>query len=206
MIGTIFILIVIIMSLSGYSFISPLAQKIFYVLYIFISIYLLYILRKKENIRLHHIIITVCSIILFIIIFKDSIIAFPLLFIFPMLSSKQSHIIFKGISWITYIVICLFFCLTIFVRFGFTRTYISSTEISPDKKRGASTIIYDQGALGGSLEIQYERLYGGIIKKSRPIYWDRLSEPKIEWIGNDKIKINDEIIDVNNKDTIYRRK
>jgi len=61
---------------------------------------------------------------------------------------------------VTYIVVCLLFCLTIAVRYGFTRTYTLSTEISPNRKQIASVIVHDEGALGGSIEVRYEKLYG----------------------------------------------
>ncbi|MBU5675872.1 DUF5412 domain-containing protein [Alkaliphilus sp. MSJ-5] len=153
-----------------------------------------------------HTVLILLSIVLSVIMLRNAIIALPLLFVLPMLAEKQSHIIVKCVSWITYIGICLFFCLIVLVRFGFARTYILSTEMSPDKKHSASIIVHDEGALGGSIEVQYERLYGGIIKKSRPIYIDRLSEPKIEWIDNYKIQIDDVIINIKDRDVIYRRK
>jgi len=78
--------------------------------------------------------------------------------------------------------------------------------MSPNRKQIASVIVHDEGALGGSIEVRYEKLYGEIIKKSKTIYRDRLSEPKVEWIGNNKIKIDQVIIDIDNYDIMDRRK
>ncbi len=203
--GVVLIIMIISMNLYGYSFISPLIQKAFYILYILHSLYTLYLLREKEEIRLHHIIFTIFFIILITIILKNLMLAFPLLFMFPMLASKKSHIMFKCISWCMYVAVCLLFCLTISIRFGFVRTYTLYTEISPNEKQVASVIMHDEGALGGSIEVQYEKLYGGIIKKSKTIYRGGLNEPEIKWIGNNKIKIDEMIINIDDKDVMYKR-
>jgi len=78
--------------------------------------------------------------------------------------------------------------------------------MSPNGKQIASVIVHDEGALGGSIEVRYEKLYGGIINKGKTIYIDRLSEPKVEWIGNSRIRIDQVIIDIDNNDIMDRRK
>lgn len=65
--------------------------------------------------------------------------------------------------------------------------------------------MHDEGALGGSIEVQYEKLYGGIINKSKTIYRGGLNEPEIEWVGNNKIKIDEMIINIDDKNVMYKR-
>ena len=196
---------IILMDLIGYSFISPVVQNIFYMFYILTSFYILYGIKKGNQVRISHWALIILSLILFIIILRNSIIGFPLLFIFPILASKKSPMILKLISWIAYIAVCLFFCLCVFIRHGFARTYVLSNEISPDKRYNAAVIVQDQGALGGAIEVRAERLYGGIVKKSRVIYTDRLSEPKIQWVNDHTIKINDLEIDLNERNILGKK-
>ncbi|GAA0729635.1 hypothetical protein GCM10008905_29890 [Clostridium malenominatum] len=64
----------------------------------------------------------------------------------------------------------------------------------------------DQGALGGNTIVELEKIYFNSIKKQRIVYIDRWGKSlEIEWIDNENVKIDENIINVNRKDKIDKR-
>ncbi|WP_026476091.1 hypothetical protein [Alkaliphilus transvaalensis] len=194
-----FSIIIVTLSILGYRLNSPVAQRVTYIIYCSSVIITLYLLRVKYNNRLHNGILVVFTLALFVIAIKSPLLTLPLILLFPMLESGKSHYFFQFVSWLSYILFLFFFCVVILIRLMGVSVYDYSRTISPDGKQAATVVIYDQGALGGSLEVKHERNLGGLIIKSRPVYRDRLIDLEVHWINNHEIKINDVVIDVSKR-------
>lgn len=186
-----------ILVLNQFYFISNVIQTVYYVLYVIISSLVLIKLNKDNNKRFSHGLFIPLIILLILPIFINEIIALPLLLVYPLFCSRNSHIVLKIISGLLYGIIIFIFVATVFIRYVFTSQKLMREVNSPNDKYRVAVVGLDQGALGGNTIIKLEKIYFNIIKKEKVINIDRWGkEPNINWIDNRYVEIDGAKIDV----------
>lgn len=97
----------------------------------------------------------------------------------------------------------------LFIQLGFGfggDTLIEQTK-SPNSKYELSMHLIDLGATGGNTLIYLDKLYLNTFKHRRQIFMGPFgAENKLTWIDNKTFKIDEHIIDVNTKGTIWKRR
>lgn len=186
-----------LLTLNRVYFISNTAQNIYYGIYVILSIITILIIHKQYNLRIHHGVFILLNLLVILAAYLNHFIAMPLLFMFPLLCSKKTHVIFKFFSAISYVLLLVMVSLTLFVRLVFTSTTLVKTVNSPNNKQQIEVYSIDQGALGGSTRVDLAKKYCYMFKKNQRIYLGDYGEDRnIRWIDSNHLQIGSKIIDV----------
>ncbi|WP_343771020.1 DUF5412 family protein [Clostridium malenominatum] len=156
--------------------------------------------------RFNHGVLTLITILIIGIVILNNIIALPFLLIYPLFYSRKSKTFAKILSGLLYSFLIFIFLFSAFVKLIFSSNKLLLQKSSPNKKYNIVVIDNDQGALGGNTIVELEKIYFNSIKKQRIVYIDRWGKSlEIEWIDNENVKIDENIINVNRKDKIDKR-
>lgn len=186
-----------VLTLNRVYFISSAAQNIYYGIYVILSIITILIIHKQYDLRIHHGLFILFNLLVILVAYLNHFIAMPLLFMFPLLSSKKSHGVFKFFSVVSYILLLFIMPLTLFVRLFFTSTTLVNMVNSPNNKQQIEVYSIDQGALGGSTRVDLVKKYCYIFKKNQRIYLGDYGEDRdVRWIDSNHVQIESKIIDV----------
>lgn len=191
------LLIAGVLTLNKVYFISNVAQNIYYGVYIILSVITILIIHKQYNLRIHHGVFIIFNLLVIFVAYLDHFIALPLILIFPLLCSKEAHIIFKVFSAISYVLLLVMISLTLFIRLFFTSTTLVKTVNSLNNKQQIEVYSIDQGALGGSTRVYLAKKYCYIFKKNQRIYLgDYGDDRNVRWIDSNHIQIESKIINI----------
>lgn len=189
-----------VLTLNRFYFISDAAQNIYYVIYSVLSIITIGVIFKEHSLRIHHGFFILLNLLLIYVAFLNHFIALPLLLVFPLLSLRKSHWIFKVFSSISYILLLFAMLITLFVRLFFSSTTLVKTADSPNKKQMIEVYSVDEGALGGSTYVHLADKYFRIFKKNRLIYSTGYGEANdVKWIDSSHVQIDGRIIDISSQ-------
>jgi hypothetical protein len=193
------LLVLGILTLNNFYFISNLAQNIFYGIYIILSVITITILHKQYPIRVHHGYLTLLNFLFLYITYLNHLIALPLLLLYPLFRSKKSHWVFKFSSIISYALLVIIMLLTLFERLVFTSKTAVREIDSPNNKYMIVVYLLDEGALGGATHIKLADKYCNIFKRERLIYVCRGEVNDVKWIDNNHIKIDRKTINITHR-------
>lgn len=199
------LLIIAIMNLFNYSFVSNITQSIYYGLYILSTFIIMLIINKRSEFRISHLIITLINLVAIVIAVKNEIIALPLLLAYLFIGSKKPHFISIILSTFTYFIAFIWVVLLLTVgRMVFSPNEEIGRIPSPNGVYELVIISNDQGALGGATITNLDKIYLKTFKHSKWVFYDDWGvENKINWIDNKNFKIDGHIIDVDTKEVIY---
>ena len=199
------LVVIAILNVFNFSFISNVIQFIYYGLYILSTFIILLIIIKKSEFKMGNIIITLINLIAMIMAVKNEIIALPLLLIYPFLGSKKLNFISIILSTFTYFI--AFTWIVFFLTFG-RMNFSINKEIrnipSPNGSYNLAIISNNQGALGGATIANLDKIYLKIVKYRKMVFYDDWgADNQIKWIDNKNFNIDGHIINVNTKKVIY---
>ena len=199
------LLIIAIMNLFNYSFVSNTTQSIYYGLYILSTFIIMLIINKRSEFRISHLIITLINLVAIVIAVKNEFIALPLLLAYLFLGSRKSHFMSIILSTFTYFIAFIWVVLLLTVgRMVFSPNEEIGRIPSPNGAYELVIISNNQGALGGATITNLDKIYLKIFKHSKWVFYDDWGvENKINWIDNKNFKIDGHIIDVDTKEVIY---
>lgn len=199
------LVVIAILNVFNFSFISNVIQFIFYGLYILASFIILLIIIKKSEFEMGQIIITLINLIAMIIAVKNEFIALPLLLIYPFLGSKKLNFISIILSTFTYFM--AFIWIVFFLTFGRMNFSINEEIGNIPSPNGAYNLVIisnNQGALGGATITNLDKIYLKIVKYRKWVFYDDWGvENQIKWIDNKNFNIDGHIINVDTKKVIY---
>lgn len=198
------LVVIAILNVFNFSFISNVIQFIYYGLYI-LSTFIILLIIKKSEFKMGQLIITLINLIAMIIAIKNEFIALPLLLIYPFLGSKKLNFISIILSTFTYFI--AFIWIVLFLTFG-RMVFSINEEIgnipSPNGAYNLVIISNDQGALGGATITNLDKIYLKIFRYRKWVFYDDWGVGnQIKWIDNKNFNIDGHIINVDTKKVIY---
>ena len=199
------LVVIAILNVFNFSFISNVIQFIYYGLYILSTFIILLIIIKKSEFQMGQLIIALINLIAMIIAVKNEFIALPLLLIYPLLGSKKYNFISIILSTVTYFMafIWIVFFLTL-GRMSFSINEEIGNIPSPNGTYNLVIISNNQGALGGATITNLDKIYLKIFKYRKWVFYDDWGvENQIKWIDNKNFNIDGHIINVDTKKVIY---
>ena len=198
------LVVIAILNVFNFSFISNVIQFIYYGLYI-LSTFIILLLIKKSEFQIGNLIITLINLLAMIIAVKNEFIALPLLLIYPFLASKKLNFVSIILSTFTYFI--AFIWIVFFLTFGRMNFSINEEIGNIPSPNGAYNLVIisnNQGALGGATITNLDKIYLKIVKYRKLIFYDDWGvENQIKWIDNKSFNIDGHIINVNTKKVIY---
>lgn len=198
------LVVIAILNVFNFSFISNVIQYIYYGLYI-LSTFIILLIIKKSEFKMGQLIITLINLIAMIIAVKNEFIALPLLLIYPFLGFKKLNFISIILSTFTYFI--AFIWIVLFLTFG-RMVFSINDEIgyipSPNGAYNLVIISNNQGALGGATITNLDKIYLKIFRHRKWVFYDDWGvENQIKWIDNKNFNIDGHIINVDTKKVIY---
>ncbi len=198
------LVVIAILNVFNFSFISNVIQYIYYGLYI-LSTFIILLIIKKSEFKMGQLIIILINLIAMIIAVKNEFIALPLLLIYPFLGFKKLNFISIILSTFTYFI--AFIWIVLFLTFG-RMTFSINEEIgnipSPNGAYNLVIISNNQGALGGATITNLDKIYLKIFRHRKWVFHDDWGvENQIKWIDNKNFNIDGHIINVDTKKVIY---
>lgn len=197
-----------ILNLFNFSFISDKIQYIYYVLYFIVTFIVFIFINKKSEFRINQLLIALITLSALILSVKSVFLTLPILLIYPFLSSDKSHTASMVLAAFSYFVTILGIMIILFIQlgFGFGGDTLIEQNKSPNSKHELSMHLIDLGATGGNTLIYLDKLYLNTFKHRRRIFVGPFgAENKLTWIDDKTFKIDEYIIDVNTKDTIWEK-
>jgi len=197
------LLICSVFTLNSFYFISNVVQNIYYGIFVALSIITLVIVHQHNSLKIHHGFFVLFNLLLIYITYVTFItvplfMIFPSLLIFPLLSSKNSHWIFKFFSNLSYILLLIIMFLCLFARVVFTSVTLVKTVDSPNNEQIIEVYSIDNGAVGGSTRVYLADKYCYIFKKNKLIYTGHYGEGEavVKWKDINHVQIDSKIIDI----------
>lgn len=198
-----------ILNLFNFSFISDKIQYIYYGIYFIVTFIVFIYINKKSEFRINQLLIALITLSTLIISIKSVFLTLPILLIYPFLSSDKSHTASMVLAAFSYFVTILGIMIILFIQLGFSfgvDTLIEKNK-SQNSKYELSMHLIDLGATGGNTLIYLDKLYLNAFKHRKQVFVGPFgAENKLTWIDDKTFKIDEHIIDVNTKETIWKRK
>nr|WP_291644190.1 DUF5412 family protein [Clostridium sp.] len=199
-----------VLTLNSFYFISNVAQNIYYVIYVVLSIITILIIRKHNSLKIHHgffilfnLLLIYIAIYITYVTFIDGplFIIFPSILIFPLLCSKDTHGLFKFFSAFSYTLLLIIMFLLLFVRLIFTSATLEKSVDSPNNKQMIEVYFINNGAVGGSTRVYLAEKYCYLFKKNRHIYTGNYGEGNdiVKWIDSNHVQIDSKTIDITSR-------
>ena len=188
------LILMALLNMLNFSFISQLAEYIYYGVYFLFTFLLIFTIFRKTTFRISHLILVLINFLAIIISVKNEYIALAMLLIYPLLASKKSKLVFKILSAFSYFiaVIWIVFFLT-FLRIVFKPIQIKGELTSPNNKYNLVIVSSDQGATGGNTNLYLDKKYLKLFKYRKIVDYDYSGRKEdIKWIDNKTFKIRGE--------------
>lgn len=199
-----FLVFIAILNLFNFSFILDKVQYIYYGVYFIMTFIVFVFINKKSEFRINQLLIALITLSTLILSVKDIFLVLPLFLIYPFLSSKKSHFISTILAGFTYFIAILGILFVFFIGYGFGSTTLIEQNKSPNSKHQISMYLVDGGATGGNTLIYLDKLYLNTFEYRRRVFVGSFgAEDKLTWIDDKTFSIDEHIIDVNTKDTIW---
>lgn len=201
------LVVMAILNLFSFSFTSDKIQDIYYGVYFIMTLIVFIVINKKSEFRVSQLVIALITLFTIVLSIKYVLLALPLFLLYPFLSSKNSHWISMILAAFTYFIAILGIMLILFVRYGFGSTTLIEQNKAPNSKHQISMYLVDGGATGGNTVIYLDKLYLNTFKHRRRVFVGGFgAENKLMWIDDKTFGIDEYIIDVDTKETIWERR